>query len=87
MFITGMFWEKVVIGKYYLSREFFWEDVMSTIVLILHTAYVFAIVSGVNDHKALMVLILVAYTTVLINAIQYLVKALKNRRTRVPELA
>ncbi len=86
MFITGMFWEKVVIGKYYLSREFFWEDVMSTIVLILHTLYVFALVSGVKDHKVLMILILVAYTTVLINAVQYLVKALKNRASRVPVL-
>jgi 3-vinyl bacteriochlorophyllide hydratase len=85
MFITGMFWEKVVIGKYYLSQEFFWEDVMSTLVLILHTAYVAALLSGVSDHKALMIVILVAYFTVLVNAMQYLVKALKNRvRKPVP---
>ncbi|MEI7554766.1 2-vinyl bacteriochlorophyllide hydratase [Candidatus Chlorohelix sp.] len=81
MFITGMFWEKEVIGAYYLSREFFWEDVVSTIVLILHTAYVIALITNL-DHKALLILILVAYFTVLVNAIQYLVKALKNRANK-----
>ncbi|NWJ53149.1 MAG: 2-vinyl bacteriochlorophyllide hydratase [Bacteroidetes bacterium] len=88
MFITGMFWEKEVIGAYYLSREFFWEDVVSTIVLILHTLYVMALVTGV-DHKALLILILVAYFTVLVNAIQYIIKALKNRANKqsVPALA
>jgi 3-vinyl bacteriochlorophyllide hydratase len=82
MFITGMFWEKVVIGKYYLSAEFFWEDVMSTVVLILHTIYVFALLANV-DHKMLMYIILVAYFTVLVNAIQYIVKAVNNRASKL----
>jgi len=36
--ITGAIWEKVVFGKYLFSPAFFWEDVVSTLVMVLHTA-------------------------------------------------
>jgi 3-vinyl bacteriochlorophyllide hydratase len=82
MFITGMFWEKEVIGKYYLSAEFFWEDVVSTWVLVLHTSYVTALLIGVQDHKTLLSIILIAYVSYVINAIQYFVKVMRNRSSR-----
>jgi 3-vinyl bacteriochlorophyllide hydratase len=37
--ITGSIWEKVVYGKYLFAHAFFWEDVVSMVVLALHTAY------------------------------------------------
>ena len=77
MFITGMFWEKEVMGKYYLSKEFFWEDIVSTWVLLVHTVYLVALFMG-TDHTTLMYVILVAYISLLLNAIQYLVKLLLN---------
>ncbi|MEI6044566.1 MAG: 2-vinyl bacteriochlorophyllide hydratase [Chloroflexota bacterium] len=82
MFITGMLWEKEVIGKYYLSAEFFWEDVVSTWVLILHTSYVTALLLGVKDHKTLLLIILVAYVSYVINAIQYFIKVMRNRASQ-----
>ena len=36
--ITGSIWEKVVFGKYLFAHAFFWEDVVSMLVLALHTA-------------------------------------------------
>src|SRR5271165_3043526 len=38
--ITGSFWERDVFGQYLFARAFFWEDVVSMLVLALHSAYV-----------------------------------------------
>ncbi|MEM6851910.1 MAG: 2-vinyl bacteriochlorophyllide hydratase, partial [Pseudomonadota bacterium] len=37
--ITGSIWEKDVFGKWLFAPAFFWEDVVSMLVLALHTAY------------------------------------------------
>ena len=37
--VTGCIWEKVVYGKYLFAHAFFWEDMVSMLVLALHTAY------------------------------------------------
>jgi 3-vinyl bacteriochlorophyllide hydratase len=81
MFITGMFWEKDVFGKYYLSPEFFWEDVVSTILLTTHTAYLIALLAGAPK-TALLIVIIIAYINYLINALQYFVKYWRNRQKR-----
>jgi len=44
--ITGSIWEKDVFGKYLFAGPFFWEDVVSMLVLALHTAYLAAVVFG-----------------------------------------
>ena len=31
--VTGSFWEKVVFGKYLFAKAFFWEDVVSMLVI------------------------------------------------------
>jgi 3-vinyl bacteriochlorophyllide hydratase len=36
--VTGSIWEKVVFGRYLFAPAFFWEDVVSMLVLALHTA-------------------------------------------------
>ncbi|MFY8178978.1 MAG: 2-vinyl bacteriochlorophyllide hydratase, partial [Limnohabitans sp.] len=37
--VTGCIWEKVVFDKYLFAPAFFWEDVVSMLVMALHTAY------------------------------------------------
>ena len=72
--ITGSIWEKVVFGKYLFARAFFWEDVVSMLVLALHTAYLAALLTGTLAPSALMALALSAYATYVINAAQFILK-------------
>jgi 3-vinyl bacteriochlorophyllide hydratase len=72
--ITGSIWEKVVFGKYLFAEPFFWEDVVSMVVIALHTAYVIALVTGALTTREQMILALVAYATYVVNAAQFLLK-------------
>ena len=72
--VTGAIWEKVVFGQYLFAPAFFWEDVFSFVVIALHTAYVYALFSGLLESHALMALALAAYAAYLINAGQFLWK-------------
>jgi len=72
--VTGMFWEKVVFGRWLFAAAFFWEDVMSMLVLALHTAYLVALATGALGPHEQMWLALAAYAAYVINAAQYLVK-------------
>lgn len=72
--ITGSIWERDVFGRYLFAPLFFWEDVVSMLVMVLHTAYLIALVSGGLDVRAQMVLALVAYAAYVINAAQFLLK-------------
>ena len=47
--ITGAVWERDVFGQYLFAPAFFWEDVVSMLVIALHTAYVCALVKGWLD--------------------------------------
>jgi len=72
--ITGSLWEREVFGRYLFARPFFWEDVVSMLVLALHTAYLAALVSGVVGAHGQMLLALAAYATYVLNAAQFLLK-------------
>lgn len=78
--ITGAIWEKVVFGQYLLAPAFFWEDVVSFLVIALHTAYLVALSTGWLTPPQLMLLTLAAYLVYVINAGQFL---LKLRRARL----
>ncbi|MEO1308014.1 MAG: 2-vinyl bacteriochlorophyllide hydratase, partial [Pseudomonadota bacterium] len=41
--ITGAIWEKVVFGQYLFAPAFFWEDVVSFLVIALHTLYLWGL--------------------------------------------
>jgi 3-vinyl bacteriochlorophyllide hydratase len=41
--ITGSIWEKVVFGKWLFADAFFWEDMVSMVVLLLHAGYLAAL--------------------------------------------
>jgi 3-vinyl bacteriochlorophyllide hydratase len=78
--VTGAIWEKVVFGRYLFAPAFYWEDVFSILVLVLHTAYLVAWFADLLQPRGLMFLALAAYATYVINAGQFL---LKLRRARL----
>lgn len=78
--ITGAIWEKVVFGQYLLAPAFFWEDVVSFVVIALHTLYLYGLLSGAFPAETLMAITLAAYMTYVLNATQFI---LKLRRARL----
>jgi 3-vinyl bacteriochlorophyllide hydratase len=72
--VTGAIWEKVVFGRYLFAPAFFWEDMVSMLVLFLHTAYLVALATDAVGPTALMWIALAAYATYVINAAQFLWK-------------
>jgi 3-vinyl bacteriochlorophyllide hydratase len=81
--ITGAIWEREVFGKYLFADTFFWEDVVSMLVIALHTAYLVALIGGLLGTRELMWLALAAYATYAINASQFLLKLRAARREPV----
>jgi len=72
--VTGSFWERDVFGKYLFAGAFFWEDVVSMLVIALHTAYVVALLCDLLGPRQRMLLALAAYASYVINAAQFLIK-------------
>ena len=72
--VTGCIWEKVVFNCYLFAPAFFWEDVFSMLVLLLHTLYLVALGTGYLDQTELMLLALAAYATYVVNAGQFIWK-------------
>ncbi len=82
--VTGAIWEKVVFGQYLLAPAFFWEDVVSFLVIALHTLYLYGLFAGVMTPATLMAVALAAYAAYVINAAQFLWKL---RRARLEDPA
>ena len=72
--VTGCIWEKVVYGKYLFAHAFFWEDMVSMLVMALHTAYLWVWWQGQWSATEQLWLALVAYGTYGVNAAQYIRK-------------
>ncbi len=72
--VTGAIWEKEVFGQYLFAPAFYWEDVVSMLVIGLHTAYLYVLVTGAMPVQQQMYLALAAYATYAINAAQFLWK-------------
>ena len=72
--VTGSIWEKEVFGRYLFAPAFFWEDVVSMVVLALHTAYLAALFFGQLTIREQLVLALAAYASYVVNAAQFLWK-------------
>jgi len=82
--VTGMFWEKEVFGQWFLAPEFFWEDAFNGVAMVMHNLYFVALMLGWSERE-LMLLMLVAYITYLINFAQFLVRGLQSRNQRLKE--
>jgi 3-vinyl bacteriochlorophyllide hydratase len=78
--VTGAIWEKVVFGQYLFAPAFFWEDVVSFVVIALHTLYLYGLLTESLTPHQLMLVTLAAYATYFLNATQFL---LKLRRARL----
>lgn len=78
--VTGSIWEKVVFGKWLFARSFFWEDVVSMLVIALHTAYLAMLIFGYGSDTAQMYVALAAYAAYVVNAAQFLFKMQIARR-------
>ncbi len=72
--VTGAIWEKVVFGRYLFAPAFFWEDVVSMLVIFLHTAYVLSWLFDLQDPRGQMWLAIAAYAAYVVNAAQFLLK-------------
>ncbi|MEL7536724.1 MAG: 2-vinyl bacteriochlorophyllide hydratase [Pseudomonadota bacterium] len=85
--VTGAWWEKDVFGQYLFARPFFWEDVVSMAVMVLHTLYVAMLLGGIGTPAAQFVVALVAYAFYVINAVQFFWKFRVARRLQTQTLA
>ncbi|MEM1272522.1 MAG: 2-vinyl bacteriochlorophyllide hydratase [Pseudomonadota bacterium] len=77
--VTGAIWEKVVFDQWLFAPAFFWEDVVSFIVIAAHLIYLWALLAG-SSPSLQMTLALIAYAAYVLNAAQFL---LKLRRARL----
>ncbi len=86
--VTGSLWEHAVFGKYLLAPAFFWEDMVSFVVIALHTAYLIVALGNLASPQVQMGIALAAYATYVINAAQFLLKlrAARLQAAREPEL-
>ncbi len=78
--VTGSVWEKVVFGRWLFAPAFYWEDMVSMLVLALHTAYLAALVLDLGSETGRMLLALAAYATYVVNAGQFVLKLREARR-------
>ena len=72
--VTGAIWEKQVFGRYLFASAFFWEDVVSIVVIALHTAYLTAWFVDWGTPTGRFIIALAAYATYAVNAAQFLSK-------------
>lgn len=72
--VSGAIWEKVVYGRYLFAPAFFWEDVVSMLVMVLHTGYVVMWFAGWGTPTEQMWVALAAYASYVVNALQFLLK-------------
>ncbi|MEQ1612105.1 MAG: 2-vinyl bacteriochlorophyllide hydratase [Hyphomicrobiaceae bacterium] len=72
--ITGSIWEKEVFGRYLFAPVFYWEDMVSMLVLALHTAYLAMLAFSWGTPRQQMLLALAAYASYVVNAAQFLLK-------------
>jgi 3-vinyl bacteriochlorophyllide hydratase len=84
--VTGCLWEHDVYGKYLFAPAFFWEDVVSMVVISLHLTYVVGLLQLQWNAGTLMWIALAAYSTYLINAAQFVWK-LRQARLQVKTAA
>src|SRR6056297_1529944 len=72
--ITGAIWEKEVFGRYLFAPAFYWEDMVSMLVIALHTAYLLSWLFDWFTPAGQMGIALAAYVAYVINAAQFLLK-------------
>ncbi len=72
--VTGAIWEKDVFGVYLFAPAFYWEDMVSMLVIALHSAYLLVLLNDWLGAREQMLLALTAYASYAVNAAQFLWK-------------
>lgn len=72
--LTGCAWEKAVFGRWFFAPAFYWEDIVSMLVLALHSAWLIATFFSLLDVQSRMLLAIGAYVAYVVNAAQFLLK-------------
>ena len=85
--ITGSIWEKEVFGRWLFAPSFFWEDVVSMVVLALQTTYVACLVMGWGSPGEQMTIAVAAYAAYAVNASQFVMKLRAARLAGDPRCA
>ncbi|TCD47579.1 2-vinyl bacteriochlorophyllide hydratase [Chlorobium sp. N1] len=79
LFVTGMYFEKEIFDKWVYSKEFLWEDIGSTIAAAFHLLYF--VMAWMGYPKEVLVWeAFIAYFTYVMNALQYLVRIILEKR-------
>lgn len=77
--VTGSLWEHAVFGRYLFAPAFYWEDVVSMAVIVLHTAYLASLFLPAVSPQGQMAIALAAYVLYVVNAAQYVFKLRRAR--------
>ncbi len=72
--VTGAFWDKEVFGQHLFAPAFFWEDVVSMLVIAFHTAYLVCLLSRYGTPAFQLSVALAGYAVYIVNAAQFLWK-------------
>jgi len=79
LFTTGMFFEKEIFDQWVYSKEFLWEDIGSTVAAFFHLLYFYLAYFG-YPREVLIWDAYLAYFTYVVNAMQYLVRIILEKR-------
>ena len=82
--VTGSIWEKAVFDKYLFATPFYWEDIVSIVVVFLHLLYLFVYFFDVLSVESQLYVALLAYFAYVVNAVQFLFK-FKQAREQNPK--
>lgn len=82
---TGALWERDVYGQYLFAPAFYWEDMVSMVVIALHTLYLGMYLTGLGGSDWLIVTAIAAYLTYLVNAAQFVLKLRQARKQAAAE--
>lgn len=79
LLITGAYFEKEIFDKWIYGKEFLWEDVGSTVAAFFHLLYFVMAYMGYPEDVLIWEAFL-AYFTYVVNALQYLVRIILEKR-------
>jgi len=79
---TGALWEHDVYGQYLFAPAFYWEDMVSMVVIGLHTLYIALYLFDIGSQQTMAWVAVAAYVTYVVNAAQFV---LKLRQARMAE--
>ena len=72
--VTGSIWEKAVFGRYLFAPAFYWEDIVSMLVVALHTASAAMLLLHLGSPAAQFAVALAGYAAYAVNAAQFVLK-------------